>query len=364
MNLYLIKILGISIVTICCIIAAYTDVKSQIIPNKLTFTTITLGIISMSLYFALIKEFNLSYYFSIIAVYVFSYTLWRLGIWAGGDVKLFTAISTLLVPEFLDVLPGYSLYGITLPFNLVSMRIPTFLVVFNSILSIIPIILIYVSVIIIKDKPYLKDKLIKSFNFKEVFLSLNSLIIAYTIISEISVHHLLLKIIFLIIISYIISKVMKYDIILMIFTITIIIQQMLTGNIMTYLTEFFLLSIVITVRNIYHKRIIKEVFTENIKISELEEGMILQYPLYYKDNAYYFDKSQWFDFKEKGKLICSNNARGITNEEIELLKQTCSNSIISIKKGLSFAPFILSGLIITLIFGNTYQLLILIVGMI
>lgn len=363
MNLYLIKILGIIIVTICCIIAAYTDVKSQIIPNKLTFTTLILGISILSIYYIFSKDFNPAYYLSIILVYVFSYILWRLGVWAGGDVKLFTAISTLLVPEFLDVLPCYTVYGITLPFNL-FLRIPTLLLIFNSIISIIPVVLIYVSIIIIKDKPHLKDELIKSFNFKEVFLSLNSLIVAYTIISKINVYHPIIKILFLLVISYCISKIMKYDIILTIFTITLIIQQLFIGNIITYMIEFLIISLIITVRNIYKKRIFKEALTEEIKVSQLKEGMILQYPLYYKENQYYFDKSSWYDFKEKGKLICSNNARGITTEEIQLLKENFVNSVISIKKGLPFAPFILAGLILTYTIGNTYQLLIYLAGLI
>lgn len=364
MNLYLIKILAIAIVTICCIIATYTDIKHQIIPNKLTFSTIIIGIILVSIYFALINEFNLLYYISIIIIYVISYIFWRLGVWAGGDVKLFTAISTLLVPEFLDILPKYMLFGVSLPFNLASMRIPTLLVVFNSVLSIMPIILVYVTVIIIKDKPYLMDKLKKSFNFKETIISLNSLTISYLIISEINVHHPLIKIIFLLILSYIISRIMKFDIVLVIITISLVVQQLFNGNITLYLMEFILLSMTITVKNIYQKRIINDALIDDIGTFDLKEGMILQYPLYYKNNEYYFDKSSWYDIKEKGELICSNSARGITEDEVEILKEVRADSTISIKRGLSFAPFVFAGLFMTLIFGNTYQLLILILGLI
>lgn len=364
MNLYIIKIFGIILVTMCCLIATYTDVKYQIIPNKLTFTTIILGISLVSIYFSLVGHFNLFYYISICAVFVFSYILWKLGVWAGGDVKLFTAISTLLIPDFMNILPSYVINGISLPFNIFSLRVPAFYVMFNSILSIIPVVLIYVSIIIMKDKPNLKEKFIQSFNFKDVLLTVNSLIISYMIISELNVYHTLIKIIFLLILSYVMSKILNYKIILIISTILVISQQILTANLIFYLTEFIIITVLITVKNIYHKSIIQDALTQNIDMNLLEEGMILQYPLYYKNQQYYFDKSNWYDFKDKGELICSNNACGLTNVEIKKLKKVYVNSTISIKKGLSFAPFILAGLIITLLLGNTYQLSIYLVGLI
>ena len=358
MQFYLIKILGIILVTMCCFVATCTDVKRQIIPNKLTFTTIAIGILLVSFYFFLKNDFNLwKYFISILVIYLISYILWRLGLWAGGDVKLLTAISTLLIPDFLDILPKFNIFGILFPFGTFPMGIPTLLVMFNSVVSVIPLVLVYVMIIILKNKRYLIRELAYSFNFKEVFLSLNSLAFSYSIISIINVSHVFMKIIFMITISFILFKVMKNDYILLLFTIMIIFQQLLIGNILFYITELILISVLFLIKNIYKKGIIKEVLTNKIPVFDLKEGMILQHPLYYKNDRYYFDKTSWYDFKDnKGKLICSNSAGGLTDKEVLLLKEIFDNSIISIKKSISFAPFVLVGLFITIIFGNTYQL--------
>ena len=155
MNLDLIKILGILLVTMCCIIATYTDVRYQIIPNKLTFSLFLIGISIVTFYFYQTDSFNIFYYCSIIIIYSFSYILWYLGVWAGGDVKLFTAISTLLVPEFLDIIPNYNIFNIILPVDLVSFKIPTLLLIFNSVFAIIPLLITIVIVKIVTDKHYL-----------------------------------------------------------------------------------------------------------------------------------------------------------------------------------------------------------------
>lgn len=59
MNLNLIKILGIFLVTMCCIIATYTDVKSQTIPNKLTFSLFLIGIVLGTFYFYKVGSLNI-----------------------------------------------------------------------------------------------------------------------------------------------------------------------------------------------------------------------------------------------------------------------------------------------------------------
>ena len=348
----------------CCIIATYTDVKRQVIPNKLTFSTFIIGICLVSFYYFREGIINIPYYLSILMVFLLSYALWHLGVWAGGDVKLFTAISTLLVPEFLDIIPRYTLFGITLPVGMSSVEVPTLLLIFNSVLSIIPIVVMIIIYTILKNKPYLIDDLKQTLNFKEVFLSLNSLTVSYILISQIDVHYTIIKIVFLVIFSYIISRIMKYDIILIIITLIILGQQLWTANILTYIEELIILTVIIMTKNIYTKGIIKEALTENILKTGLDEGMILSYPLYYKDNQYYFEKKGYLKrMKDQlknertGKIICNTRASGLEMEDIFKIIEIDEIRTVPIKKGLSFAPFILSGLFITFLVGNTFAMI-------
>ena len=55
------------------------------------------------------------------------------------------------------------------------------------------------------------DEFKKTINFKEVLLSLNSLIISYIIISELNVYNPMLKIVLIFIVGYMISYIINYD---------------------------------------------------------------------------------------------------------------------------------------------------------
>ncbi len=369
MNLDLIKILGIFLVTLCCIVATYTDVKRQIIPNKLNISLFFIGILLVTFYFHKSGFFNYFYYISILLVYAFSYVLWYLGVWAGGDVKLLTAISTVFIPEFLDVIPKYTIFSIVLPYNLASFKIPTFLLIFNSVLAIIPMIIIIVFIKILKDKPHLIDEFKKTFDYKEGLLSLNSLMISYIIIQEINVYDVMLKIAFLLIFSYLLLKIMKNDIIFIIFSLALLIHQILSANMILYILEFMILLIMISVRNIFKTGIVKEALTSNVNKNDLKEGMILAYPLYYGDNGYYFRENNLlenlsgiFSDKYEKNLVCGVKASGLSSQDIFLIRKYLNQDFIKIKQGLSFAPFILVGLLITVLIGNTYELMILLMG--
>ena len=157
---------------------------------------------------------------------------------------------------------------------------------------------------------------------------------------------------------------MKNDTILIILTITIIFQQFITGNILSYLEELLLISLLYFILKIYASGIIKESLTDNLEKNKVEEGMILAYSLYKVKNKYYFDKTIFkslledkFHENDKKEIICKNQAKGLTCDEITLINQIDEIDLIPIKKGLPFAPFILSGLCLTFLIGNTVDLL-------
>lgn len=77
--------------------ATWSDLRSRIIPDKLTYSLIFGGLTLQLLYSVLEGDMQ---HFAIVAAvtaatFVASYLLWRLGVWAGGDVKLMVGLAAL-----------------------------------------------------------------------------------------------------------------------------------------------------------------------------------------------------------------------------------------------------------------------------
>ena len=80
------------------LVSTYTDLRNQVIPNWLTISLTAVGITFYGLLGAL--QGNLATVASgalgAALAFAIGYALWRVGVWAGGDVKLFTALGALL----------------------------------------------------------------------------------------------------------------------------------------------------------------------------------------------------------------------------------------------------------------------------
>lgn len=365
MDLYiLIKISGILIVTICSIIATYTDVKYGIIPNKLTISTLIIGLLLVSSYYFLIGYFNLFYYISIGIVFLFNYILWRLGFWAGGDVKLFCAISSLLIPEFLDVFPYFNTTG--------TYCIPTLYLMINSVFCVFPLIVIYCLYVIIKKKSYLLSKLFDIDCYKNIFY-FNLLIIGYFIFSFINMPliQLLLTSLFI----FIISKYIEYNkYFIVLSTLFVVSYALYTNNIFIYLCEFVFFNILIVFGNILRYNLISKVLCDDVNVNDIKEGMILGANLYNENNSYYFrDGGLITTIKEQilgcdvGTIVVSSKIAGLSKSDIGIMVDLCRKNKINtipIKKGLPFAPFILAGLFLTYLLGNSLKIIVFLLGMI
>ena len=85
------------ITLIALVLATFTDVKDRLIPNWLTLGMIAAGLLLHS-FIALASLHALSFLLPLaitLATFLASFALWKLGVWAGGDVKLFTGIAAL-----------------------------------------------------------------------------------------------------------------------------------------------------------------------------------------------------------------------------------------------------------------------------
>lgn len=116
MDLSIIFLIQIVVTLLFCIQAAYMDLKFGIIPNNLNLFLIIFGIFSnliLSIFSTNVK-FILVSIISMVVTFIITFMMWKLNIWGGGDVKLFTAIATVIPSAqnigFLGIFPAASFY--------------------------------------------------------------------------------------------------------------------------------------------------------------------------------------------------------------------------------------------------------------
>ena len=103
-------ILAVALTLVVLAISCYSDLRERRIPDWLTYAGTAVGVI---IWLFAGNFYVLPY---VVCTFFAAYFLYRLGLWAGGDVKLFTAIAA-LNPHFVDVF-GYSIPLIALIFLL------------------------------------------------------------------------------------------------------------------------------------------------------------------------------------------------------------------------------------------------------
>ena len=148
MNFSTIFLIQIIITLLFCILASIYDIRDNFVPERLCYVLALFGLVS-NLILSLISnnvKFILASFISMVITYAITYLLWKLKMWGGGDVRLFTAIATVIPSglniDFLNVFPQLSIY----PFS--------FSVVVNSILVSFPFLVIFVSHLIVKNEVF------------------------------------------------------------------------------------------------------------------------------------------------------------------------------------------------------------------
>ena len=146
MNFSTIFLIQIIITVAFCVLASICDIRNNYVPEKLTYVLLFFGLVSnliLSIFSNNIK-FILASFISMFITYVITYLLWKLKMWGGGDVMLFTAIATVIPNglniDFLNIFPQLSVY----PF--------AFSVVVNSILVSFPFLMVFFIHLLIKNE--------------------------------------------------------------------------------------------------------------------------------------------------------------------------------------------------------------------
>jgi preflagellin peptidase FlaK len=374
-----IPLISIIIALAACIYASYSDLKEGVIRNKLTFPLIAIGIILNAIYvFTSTGDIWLFIKCVIVTavIFVLGYIFWKMGAWAGGDVKLFTGLAALIpfyaIP-FYPALVSYQILGTQFPL-VATYPFPLTLII-NSILSILPFLLIFVFYIAFKNKPHLIGKLLEPIQEyrKNIVLTLvvtSAVTLTYTLTTQLNIQIILLSLILIYLLSLVISKIPnKVKAVL----VSVVTAYALITNLQVTLYGIVLIFISIVVLEILKNlltSVSKEALQDDYKINDLKEGMIPAYSVYEKeDKVYVDDKSFYSRLKDgimtgdpslinppRGKLLVNSMAAGLTEEDIKLLKELYTKDKIDnnfrIKRGVPFAPSILIGLIISLFLGD------------
>ncbi|MDR2967750.1 MAG: A24 family peptidase [Methanobacteriaceae archaeon] len=361
------------------IIAAYFDLKKGIIPNKLTLFLFVFGIAINSFFSIFYNDSNYVLSSIILASFTFllCYILWKIKLWAGGDVKLLTAIvaSMFYSPNI------FKFQFFDMQFPLIAIYPFPLTLIFNSILISFPFLIIFL--IFNNYKNYLKSN---KFKYKKIMN-------LYNLISRIKTN----------LVKY--NEIMNFNnikyrfnnnknlifkkiLFSLFFSSLLLIFTGIYSNIY-YSFYFLLFSVIFSFISSFlfklfknFKNFIKNASNKEIAIFNLSEGMIIHnidLIIDKKHNKTFkkirdkldFDKSNInikqiksskSSEKELKYILSLSTAAGLTIQDISFIKKLFKLGFIhettSIKIGVPFAPSIAIALIIAIFFGDLSVLIV------
>ncbi len=344
------------------IYASYTDLKERIISNKITYGMVAIGLTGHGIYSFFVNDYSFLTNSIIATLFTFTWAflLYKVGFWAGGDVKLFTGIAAL--NPFNNNIAGI--------FGTISLPIFTVSLLFFSIFAMFPYSVLLILNELRKQKK-LKQKVLQNFKnrIKKMGIFL-AILIAGEIFYPIGTLFLL-GIAFAMFLNYLIkknySKSVKYffyafflwSIYERLFVLSF---EIFTGLISAlFLFAFFQLYVVGKPALNYSK-----------KITQLEEGEIPAQTIIIKGKKAIVKKSvgiktiikhlkenrlkELQSLKNEKIVVSEKKARGVTEEEIKILKRLVKEkklkNTIMLKKSAPLAPAILIGYVMLNLVGD------------
>ncbi len=349
----------VSIAGLLC--ATYTDLKSRIVPNKLNYGLAVLGLLIFGLQ-SIIESTYLPFAYSVLGLcfgFFFGWVLWKLGVFAGGDVKLFMGLGAL--NAFTPALISTGALGAT---NYPIFPITLFI---YSLIAFLPYGLFIVAYKVAKNKAFQKE-LFKEMKPK-VLLATNGAIFAsgaFVILAHYNVNALVLIVAVIIwgfLGKYKTIATILAVIIALIFNYTLFAQALIAALVVS-------VGLYSAIKLMFSSR---KVLATEISIKELEEGMIPAKSLIKKGTkiveAGEVSGSKIFELIKKGnikgvkelfspkkEIISSNKARGLTDEELIVVKKLAAQGKIPkkiwVKESMPFVPTMLLGYILCIILGD------------
>lgn len=359
--------IAITISIIGLITATYTDLKERIVPNKLNYGLAIIGLI-LFLIQSILQNSPLPFIYSFLGMgigFFFGWVMWKIGIFAGGDVKLFMGLGALnpFTPALLKI-------GLLTNSNLPIFPITLFV---YSLFAFLPYGIFIVLLKLSKDKKMQKE--IFEEMKPKVILSMHVALFAsaaYAILSTYSINSLWT--IALVIIWGLFKANKKYVTI-----ITIIIALILNHFLfLNALTAAILFSVIFysLIKILFS---VKRVLVSEIEVKKLTEGMIPAKTLIWKGKevveleglniAIVMKLIKDKDSKTiremlapKKEIISGVKARGLNDEELKIVKDLAKKGLIpkkmQIKESMPFVPTMLLGYILCLILGDIIFLIV------
>ncbi len=350
---FLISLIGL-------IIATFTDFKERIIPNKLTYSLVAMGV-GLHAVQAFVENDMMILGFSVFSLgfaFVLSFLLYKMGVWAGGDVKLMAALGA-LNPFNFGVLRDALGLNLELFSSLALPVFPLSLII-ASVFSMLPYGVLITAGGIAKN-PGVGREFISRMGGKAVQFAVISALVAGAgaVIGHLGltpwlVLPVLLAAVFL-------PKLAKWALaaIVFVFAFTVDLNLAIQNFLVVFLPLLVLYSL-IKLYSLGKEKVLKK----KIRITELEEGMISGETFVKREEK--IGRAEQFTIgniikyvannnakalpgliQPKGMVVSSLAARGVTDEEIELLKGAVKRGEIkdeiSIKLSAPFVPAMLIG---------------------
>lgn len=349
------------------------DLRYREIPNYLVFLFFGIGVVFQLVISLFIWNFSFIFnsLISIAITFVVCFIFWELGLFAGGDLKVFVSISA-LNPINLNF------FGSTLSFSVISTPIFGISLIIASILCTLPYLLLFtIYYIISKNYFYL---IYRNYVSKFTFISvINSIIIIFLINSFTNIFSLNTPIVLILLLSFVLillfSNILKYNKVAF-YSSMVLLYGALLAHVFISRSTFSLIfkssdlaSIILSVLFIYlliiiYKVIKERILVNEINVSELKEGIVTYYD-YYKVNNEIIEKKSTFlslikenIYKNENtiKIIDSRRAGGLTRKEVTFLNDSYKNKLIAktikTKVTLAFTPSVLLGYVLLNIFGD------------
>lgn len=352
----MIEVLLLSTAVIGAVYASYTDLKTGIIPNKLAFSLIALGLGSYFLYSLYYKNYELLLLVlkNFALIFVIGYLFWFFGGWSAGDAKEFMFLAA-LVPRYPEALKPYFAPALApYPFSL-TMLFNTFLVVF-------PFIAVY-SILLTYPKVGLRNMLKPLLDYKRHAVRALVLLAGYSF-------SLLLGHILFLVPAVLFLGLLRNPKLQVTGAVITISSYLLTQGAGLSMAKYFLLFYAsLAALNFFINLLAllrKEGLRSEIRISDLEEGMILAENFYHDGNRIVRDDRGGFErliesvkaleFNRKRNYLISSSAAGVTREDIAKLRKLTAEGkledMVKVTRSMPFAPAILIGFLLSVLAGD------------
>lgn len=331
----IIKSVLVSLMIVFGVICSYTDIKENIILNKVIFTGLVMSLIACTVYFIMAGTADLlKLIIMVVLSAVIGFLMYILHIWAGGDVKFFILLS-LFIPA--DLIKQSS------PVAIVSVFVFTFAIAF--------VFLLFQSLYLAIKKENSPTKQIRNISIKQFLSSIVTVMAMQTVLKfvfgDLYFKYISIFLFLNVLVILSLSKVkwIKNNIVIIVFSIISVIGLVI--NIKNGQYSLDLKNIVVAILVIVFRGLAEKYNYKEINTSDVKQGMILSYSTVIG----------FMNSRVKGLPLSTTEdiASRLTNEEAESIKRwehskTGKPTIVILRK-VPFAIFIFLGYLIYLLIG-------------